>query len=698
MKKFTMRALCLLLLLAVALSMFACTTPNKVEAGENLVVNGSFEDGLNSWTPGINTEISELSLKEHAVGSDEYSKYGASYLSMFNYTEEIATLKQKIKIEAGATYRLSAMVYVKSALTGQNEKSLVGAHIGFAENVHFIQNSQVKATNGFVKYSYVFTTEFRDLTLQAVIGAEGGEVKGYAYFDDIQLVKLTDAEVSALPTSTIKTLESYIPINGGAHSILYLVLGTLALGGVLYGVWVALRRHGWRENRKEAYGIVKFMMGKGALWVLLAVAFGIRVFVGVLYSGYALDIQNMTGISDKIASVGFGQYYAESGYSMLPIGVYLTSLFGGLSNILGATGGWVYLIYKLPSIIADLVTIYFIYKLAKKFIGDVGGILGGLLWAICPTILTITSVWGTLDSVLAMLVVMLFYFILDPNGMKSWVRFTAIFVTLTIGVLTKIEMLWFVPLVSAFLIYNFIKKKELRKTMIIGTVASIIGFWLISLPLTINFVGEGRVFYIWEEYFGYIATGIHYFARDNFGLYSLVGLSWSTGVRTLSIIMNLVFAILVFVFTILMYLKERSRVNLLLLAGLTIIAGYTFGIDMSPTVLIVGLALLLAYAVISNDWRVYLCFAIFGALSFANVSAVLTVSGVFVPFALGGLQYLNVGGVFSVIWSALQIGAFFFLVYVTYDICINGRMKQIEYIDGYDTATIFGKVTSKIRK
>lgn len=685
-------------MVVVALSMFACTSPNKVEAGKNLVVNGSFEDGLNGWTPSINTEISEITLKSHSVGSDDYTNYGASYLSMFNYTEEIAVLKQKIKIESGATYRLSAVVYVGDALTGENEKTLVGAHIGFGENVHFIQNSQVKATSGFMKYSYVFTTEFRDVTLQAVIGATGGEVKGTAYFDDIQLVKLTDDEVRELPTSAIKTLESYIPTNGGAHSILYVLLGSLALGGVLYGVWVALRRHGWRENKKETYGIVKFMMSKGALWTLLAVALGIRVFVGVLYSGYALDLQNMTGISDKIASVGFAQYYAETGYSMLPMGVYLTSLFGGLANVLGATGSWVYLIYKLPAIIVDLVTIYFIYKLAKKFIGEVGGILGGLLWAICPTILTITSAWGTLDSVLTMLVVMLFYFILDPNGMKSWARYVGIFVTLTIGVLTKIEMLWFVPLVSAFLIYNFIKKKELRKTMIIGTIASVIGFWLVSLPLTISFVGAGRVFYIWEEYFGYIATGIHYFARDNFGLYSLVGLSWSTGVRTLSIVMNLLFAILVFVFTILMYMKEKSRVNLLLLAGLTIIAGYTFGIDMSPTVLIIGLALLLAYAVVSNDWRVYLCFAIFGALSFANTTAVLTVSGVFVPFSLGIAGNLVVGGVFSIIWSILQILAFFFLVYVTYDICINEKMKQIEYIDGYDTATIWGKVTSKFRK
>ena len=141
MKKFTMRVLCVLLMVVVALSMFACTSPNKVEAGKNLVVNGSFEDGLNGWTPSINTEISEITLKSHAVGSDDYTNYGASYLSMFNYTEEIAVLKQKIKIESGATYRLSAVVYVGNALTGENEKTLVGAHIGFGENVHFIDST-----------------------------------------------------------------------------------------------------------------------------------------------------------------------------------------------------------------------------------------------------------------------------------------------------------------------------------------------------------------------------------------------------------------------------------------------------------------------------------------------------------------------------------------------------------------------------
>ena len=698
MKKIMSMAICVLLLLAVVLSVCACTSPNQVEAGKNLVVNGSFEDGLDNWTASIDETVSEIKLRPHAEGGGDNQKYGDSYLSMFNRTENIATIKQNIKIEPGATYKLSAVVYVDNALTGEKEKELVGAHIGFAENVHFIESSQVKATKGFVKYSYYFTTEFRDVTLQAVIGAENGEVKGTAYFDDIQLVKLTDAQLAEVPTSMIKELKSYVPENGGVHSLLYVLLGFIALVGVIYGVWVAIRRHGWIETKKDTSGIVKFMTTKWALVALLGVAFVIRFVLGFLYTGYGTDLSNMTGISDKITTVGIAQYYSQSGYSMLPIGVYLTAFSGVISNLFGATGTWVYLIYKLPAIICDLVTIYFIYKLGKRFIGQVGGILAGLLWAICPVVLTVTSIWGTLDSVVAMLAVILFYFILDPASIKPWARFTAIFVTLTIGVLTKIEMLWFVPLVAGFMIYNFIKKKELRLTMIIGTCASIVGFWLITLPLTINFVGQGRVFYIWELFFRYMVTDIHYFARDNFGLYALVGLSWSTGVRTLSLVMNLLFALLVFAFTILIYVTKKSRVDLLLLGGLTIIAGYTFGIDMSPAVMLVGLALLLAYAVVSNDKRVFLVFALFAGLAFLNTTFVLAVSGGLVPFALGGVEYLTVGGAMSIVMSILQIGAFFYLVYVTYDICINEKMKQIEYIEGYDTATIWGRFTSRFKK
>lgn len=698
MKRIMSRAICILLLLAVALTAFACTTPNEVEAGKNLVVNGSFEDGLNGWTAGIDESVSKIELTKHSEGSDNYEKYGENHLSIFNRTENIATLKQNIKIEAGATYKLSAVVLVKTALTGETTENLVGAHIGFLENVHFIQSSQVKATSDFIKYSYYFTTEFRDVTLQAVIGAEGGEVKGTAYFDDIQLVKLTDEELREIPTSVIKTLSSYVPENGGIHSLLYVLLGALALVGVVYGIWVAIRRHGFVESGNGKYGIVKFMTTKYALLALLGVAFVIRFLLGFLYTGYGTDLTNMTGISDKIASVGIAQYYAESSYTMLPVGVYLTALFGGLANLLGATGTWVYLIFKLPAIVCDLVTVYFIYKLGKKFIGQVGGVLAGLVWAICPTVLTVTSTWGTLDSVVVMLAVMLFYFILDPSTIKSWVRFTAIFVTLTLGVLTKIEMLWFVPLVAGFMVYNFIKKKELRLTMIIGTLASIVGFWIITLPLTRNFVGQGRVFYIWEQFYKYMAVGLHYFARDNFGLYSLVGLSWNSGVRTLSLVMNLLFASLVFAFTIIIYVTKKSRVDFLLLGALTIIAGYTFGIDMSPTVLLVGLALLFAYAVVSNEKRAYLLFAIFAGLSFINTTFTLATSGVLVPFALGGVEYLPIGGAISIVMSVLQIATFFYLVYVVYDVCINEKMEQIEFIDGYDTATIWGKFTSRFKK
>lgn len=696
MKKIMSRAICVLLLMVVALTAFACATSNEVEAGKNLVINGSFEDDLSGWTAGIDESVSEIELVEYSEGTDV--AHGEKYLSMFNRTENIATLRQKIRIEPGATYKLSAVIYVENALTGATTDSLVGAHIGFAENVHFIESAQAKKTSGFIKYSYYFTTEFRDVTLQTVIGAEGGEVKGEAFFDDIQLVKLTDAEINALPSSIIKNLSSYVPENGGVHSLLYVLLGALALFGVVYGIWVAIRRCGWVDEDKERYGIVKFMTTKYALFALLGVTFIIRFVLGFLYTGYGTDLSNMTGISDKIASVGIAQYYAQSGYTMLPVGVYLTAIFGGLANLLGATGTWVYLIMKLPAIICDVVTVYFIYKLGKKFIGKVGGILAGLVWAICPTVLTVTSMWGTLDSVIAMLAVMLFYFILDPSTMRSWVRFTAIFVILTVGVLTKIEMLWFVPLVAGFMIYNFIKKKELRLTLIIGTIASIIGFWLMTLPLTVSFVGQGRVFYIWEQYFKYMVAGLHYFARDNFGLYSMVGLSWSTGVRTLSFVMNLVFACLVFAFTILIYVTKKSRVDLLLLGALTIIAGYTFGIDMSPTVLLVGLALLLAYAVVSNDKRVYLIFALFAGISFLNTTFTLAVSGALVPFALGGVEYLTVGGAMSIVMSVLQIATFFYLVYVVYDVCINEKMEQIEYIDGFDTATIWGRLTSRFKK
>lgn len=698
MKKIMSMTICVLLLLAVVVSACACTSPNEVEAGENLIKNGSFENGLEGWTQSADSEIT---VETRSEGGDDYNKYGEKYISIFNELESISALKQNVKIEPGATYKLTAVIYIGTALEGKvtndkdYKKAWVGAHVGFAENVHFIQDAKVNATAGFVTYNYYFTTEFRDVTVQAVVGATGGEVKGTAYFDDIKLVKLTSAEAEG---KNVLTLASYVPKNGGVHSALYLFIGLLAVAGVTYGVWVALRRCGWVNNVRDGGKLVKFMAGKGGLLTLLGVAFVIRFVLALLYTGYGTDISNMTGISDKITSVGIAQYYAQSGYSMLPIGVYVTALFGGLSNLFGATGSWVYLIHKLPAIICDLVTIYFIYKLGKKFIGQVGGVLAGLLWAILPTVLTITSVWGTIDSILAMLAVMLFYFILNPYEMKSWQRFTGIFVTLTVGVLTKIEMLWFVPIVTAFLIYNFIKKKELRTTMIIGAVASVIGFWLITLPLTINYVGMGRVFYIWEEYWQYMVTGIHYFARDNFGLYSLVGLSWNTGVKTLSLVMNLLFACLIFAFTILIYIKEKSRVNLLLLAGLTIIAGYTFGVDMAPTVLLTGIALLLAYAVVSNDKRVFLCVFVFAILSFLNTTFVLSVSGVLVPFVLGGVEYLTISGAMSIIMSILQVGAFLYLVYVTYDITINDRMKQIEFIDGYDTATIWGKITARRRK
>ena len=684
MKKIMSTAICLLIVLATLFSFAGCGEIVKHEIGDDLVKNGSFEsaEALANWEV-VAPDGSIVDTATHS-GSDQISKYGNTYLRIKNNAFNRAYVKQTIQVEPNAVYKVSAVLHLPSATSGASTDSKYeGAYLGFDDNVKLIaKTSKKKATTNAWSgvYSFYVTTEFREVTLTVNLGANGGEAKGTVYFDSIEMIKVDPASVNS---EDIATLGIFVPEDGGLTGILYVALGAVLVLVVGYFIYLLIRRHGYLNAGDDGsrHGfIANVLRGKGVIFAVIGVAIIARLLLSYFYTGHPTYMNAWGKIASNLTANNLSiNSLTNNGVVAMPLYGYILWGLAQLETALGLVGGWATLLYRLPALVADCVIIVFLYKLAKRFIGQVGGVVAGLLWAVLPTVLTATSNWGAMDSLFALCALLTFYFIVNINSLTNGKRFTGIFVSLVAGVLIKIEMLWFVPLVAAFLIYNFVKKADTRKAIIIGSIASIVAFYVLSIPFCLNYITNGRPFYIWEFYYATLTKGLQY-SMDNFGLYALVGLNYKS-VNSVSTWMNLAFAALLFAFTLIVYFMNKSRVEIMLIAGFTMLAASTFAVDMTPTLAIAGIALILAYAFIANEKRVYWSAIGFALLNFLNIALILNFSGTLTPMIAGEVVKLT-DSAWLIVMSVLQMIAVFYLLYLVYDICINDKIKQILYLEG----------------
>lgn len=692
-------AICAILAVCMLLSFVGCAPDDfSSEYGEELIKNGSFENGLDSWEiVGADEVNTVVELRSHAPGSEEAELFGAKYVSINNKVRAQTYLKQTIRLEKGAVYRLESDIYIYNTVTGDSSTNYKGAYVAFAENVRFAPIGTEKAEStkwgSSTSHAYYFTSEFDTVTVMLTLGSQEGNAKGVAFFDDISITKV---DASTLENKNIYSLDAYIPDNGGLPGILFIVLGIVLVFGLCYGVWVAIRRKGYQNREIKGNGFVGFIKKYYPLVVIAFIALAVRVVLALFYKGNSADVEAYAGGAVRLATDGLPAYWASSTQKILPIQLYLMWISGTLINLFSAKGATLYLLVKLPAIICDICAMVFIYKLGKKFIGEKGGLLSAILYGFIPTLLTATSVWGEIDSIVAFVAILLFYLILNPNDAGQTKRFIGIFITLLVGAMLKIEFMWLIPLALAFIVYTFIKKKETRLVIGVSAGVSLVLFYLVSIPFCTTFMSAGRPFYVFERYFEMLFGGTHYYSQDAFNLYAMVGLNWRSASR-ISVIMNVVFAVILFAFIIFIYLKNRSRVEMLLLASFSMIGAYTFAIDMSPTVLVVALALMLAYAIVANEKRVYLLFAVYALIGFLNSAILLNNGGALSSFIESTARYSSKDA-FFIIMSVVNTLSLFGFIYLLYDICINDKLSQIVFIEGDDVVTYWGRITYKLKR
>ncbi|MDD4891836.1 MAG: hypothetical protein PHU85_18100, partial [Phycisphaerae bacterium] len=175
------------------------------------------------------------------------------------------------------------------------------------------------------------------------------------------------------------------------------VLAWACCGGFALLAWWAGRVCGRGVNEGRANG----------LGLMLLAAFVVRVVLAATTTGHPADINTFSAWAGHAAE-GLRGFYSPGYFADYPPGyIYVLWAVGKLRLALGlnfGTPGFLILL-KLPAMLADLATAWLIWRLARRH-GAAAPLALAALYAFNPAVILDSAVWGQVDGVLTLLVLL----------------------------------------------------------------------------------------------------------------------------------------------------------------------------------------------------------------------------------------------------------------------------------------------------
>ena len=603
------------------------------EESENLLYNPDFSEISSSGDPaGWYTDVWYTDPSISSFGTEE-NGYEGSCAWVFNSEENDARWTQTLWVRPNTIYRLSGMIKAQSV-----GESGIGANLSFKET--FVYSQNVYNTDGDWVYVEVYGktgAEQTNLTVFLRVGGYGNLNYGRAWFDNIELVELSEAPEGA----EVWDLEPY---DSGESVVLDDTAATAAptrhteafLLAAFAFVLIAL---GMFNKSRRNESLSKQDPFKWQIAFLLALAAGLvlRLFLAATIRGYSSDVSCFEGWSERIFSVGPGNFYSEDyfcdyppGYMLLlwPIAL-LRSMFG-----IGVDSTAHVVLIKLIPILFDLAGAMLAYRFAKKRLGERSAFFLGLFFLFNPAIFVDSAAWGQIDTVFTLFIVLSALAACERRYLLSLPLFAA-------AMLIKPQAMLFAPLGLAAIAVSIAtvelpstKKPEKRRfylheqhfSLLLkalgGIGAALILMYLVALPFSDGGI-FGPVKLLWERYTTAV-SGYKNITINSLNLYQLLDKNW-VDLEQVPALTTLAWTLFVlsYLYSIFLLCFSRDRYKVFLTGGLLITLIFAFGPMMHERYLFPAILLLtLAYAE-CRDKRIMWSLIALSATLFLNEALVL---------------------------------------------------------------------------
>ena len=283
----------------------------------------------------------------------------------------------------------------------------------------------------------------------------------------------------------------------------------------------------------------------------------LRVIIAMVYEGYSTDIACFKGWAIAVYETGPSGFYTSGIFADYPPGyMYVLYVLGFVRELfsIDSNGSLFTLIIKLPSIIAEIVTAVFIYKIADKQIGKTFGLLCASFLLFNPAMFFNSSVWGQIDAVFILFIVLTLYYLKKENYILGALFFA-------ISLLIKPQAIMFAPVVGLAYFYALFQKGGLKKALI-GIFCSAAVAAAVIAAAVIPFTGDQQASWILEQYQDTI--GFYPYASLNaFNLFALVGANFAYSTDSFLFLnyqtWGMIFLVLICVAVIFLQWKTRAQ-------------------------------------------------------------------------------------------------------------------------------------------
>lgn len=409
--------------------------------------------------------------------------------------------------------------------------------------------------------------------------------------------------------------------------------------------------------------------GKKTVVFVFASALVLRLCISFFTNGYKTDMNCFRSWSTAAAGTLPWRFYDSIWCDYPPGYLYVLAPIGFLKNLFPAMPGRAFnVLIKLPACVCDILGGMFIYKTAKKHLGEGSAFKCAALFLFCPAIIINSAVWGQADSVFTLLAALSFYELYGRKYFKS-----AFLLGLSMSV--KMQTLMFAPVFAYVFLERIQEDKKLWKTLL-----GCIGVFLaVPCLLALPFAALKPPAFMLNLYFSTMGQ-YPYASLNAFNLFALLGANQQSAFKPFFFLTfrawGLIFIALSVLYAGFLYLKGKGRGKILYTAALLVTLIFVFSSDMHERYLFPAILLYVAAFALSGDRKTLYIAAALALSQYINVGYLYNMSQ-------SGVYHIPPQDILLKAGSIFTVGTAFFAVY-NFRALYLGETERFKIKDGYE--------------
>ncbi len=436
----------------------------------------------------------------------------------------------------------------------------------------------------------------------------------------------------------------------------YLTVSAALYVALLWGAYRMLTSENEMEKKTGRTHTIVFV-------ALILVITALKVWLSQTFFGHSSDMSLFSAWADLGRHESVREFYGPLGAEYFvdypPLYLYVLTVIGRLAELFHISFGsdaYTALI-KLVPVLADTVSALVVFKLAYDEFGKkTAGILS-LALLFNPAYILNSVFWGQIDGLYTLMIFWLIFSVYRKRYFQAAVAFA-------VGMLTKPQMIIFLPLLGFWLIYDVVSefKEEKRFLSLQKFLLGLLTSAAITVAAAIPIFGLdfGRFFALYKE-----AAGQYPYASLNAAnVFGAFGLNWADTAGTFLGISYQSWGFIGIILTSLTIglgtFFAQNRSGVLILGGFNILSIYMLAHTMHERYMFPLILILLVIYIYTRDKRMLFAFGAATVLSFIQTGITLLDNEGFISFpeqSFIALSWVHIifFGYMAVVWYKMVI-------------------------------------------